>query len=134
MGMFKKLAMDKDYKICNVKVNEEEEKKRKTPRDEMEKNMKTYIELISSIPHSDFIPIKSAVNKYREQLNRIWQKGDIGNSDKWVLSSIMRLSKILLISKIKNRWVCSKQRLDNFDFNKFDVCWLGNLLCVNNAL
>lgn len=131
MGALKKLITYKEYTREHIKLSDEEEIQRDIMRKENEENMRMYVEFMYSIMHNDYVPIKFAINQYREQLNSFWQKGDIGNSDRWVLSSIMYLSKILLITKKKNKWVCSKQRLDNFDFNKYDICELGNLDCVN---
>lgn len=124
MGFLKKLMTDKNYSNSNYIDCDE----RKNLREEKEQNMNIYIDFINSIEHKNNIPIKIAINKYREQLNCPLNKGDIGNSDKWILQSIMRLHKILLIDKVKNRWVCSKERLDNFDFTKFNISELGNTL------
>jgi hypothetical protein len=102
--------------------------------EQLNKNINEYIHFIYEIKHNEFIPIKHAINKYRKQLNKPLKRPlcigrtDNGNSDIWVLSGIMRLSKLLLIDKVKNKWVCSKDRLEMFDFNKFDIHILGNFL------
>ena len=101
------------YKQKSKEEEEEWEKKQEILKNEV----KTYIEFIHNIKHVDFVPIKIAINKYREQKNCIYTPNGSGNTDKWILNRLIKISNILLVTKIKNKWVCSKQKLDNFNFH-----------------
>ena len=60
---------------------------------------------LENITHATNIPIKMAINKFHSIS---------GNSDNYILQNYIlgKLKDILLVQKVKNRWVCSKEKLD----------------------
>jgi len=85
------------------------EHKRKI-REERQQLLKVYINNLTNIEHRKHIPIKEALIKYRDCFK-------ISNSDRWILEHIRHHSgDLLLIQKIKNKWVCSEERLRYCDF------------------
>ena len=107
----------------------------------LNEDMKIYTDYICGIKNNEFIPVKHAIGKYRRQLNKplkntdpysndgkyigVAHKANDGTTDKYILGQIMNVSKILMIEKQKNKWVCSKDRLEIFEFDKFNLCRLG---------
>ena len=73
--------------------------------------LNTHINNLTSIEDTKYILIKEAITKYRECFKII-------NSNRWILEYIiLHLGELLLIQKIKNKWVCSEERLKAADFN-----------------
>ena len=54
-------------------------------------------------------------------MNKLLLIGNHSNSNKWIFKNVLLkyFTDILLIQKVKNRWVCSVERLDAIDFNKY---------------
>ena len=68
---------------------------------------------MESITDLNLIPIKHAINKYRDQTK-------IGNSNNWIKKDILyRYYDLLLVQKIKNRWYVCNNRLKNINFKLF---------------
>jgi hypothetical protein len=79
---------------------------------------------LENITHITNIPIKIAIQKFRVI--------HCGNSDNWILQNyiLSKLKDILLVQKIKNKWVCSKEKLDftNLElFTKIVEFGIGNV-------
>ena len=95
-------------------------------RQEKRQQLKTHLLNLAGIEHQTLAPIKEAVSKYRE-CNKI------GNSDRWIQRDIThRIGSLLMVSKIRNKWMCSKERLEYsnfnliFDFQSFEINELLN--------
>ena len=60
---------------------------------------------LENINHFTNIPIKTAIQKFHPIS---------GNTDKYIFQNYIlgKLKDILLVQKINNRWVCSKEKLD----------------------
>ena len=57
------------------------------------------------IKHEQYVPITQAIAKYKTIQH-------IHMSDRWIQHDInFGIGGVLMIQKIKNRWVCSKERL-----------------------
>ena len=70
---------------------------------------------IANINHITFIPIKSAINKYITQIREI---NNFCYTQKFI---IRNYNEILVIQKIKNKWMCSKEKLEFIDFDKVNI-------------
>ena len=73
--------------------------------------------------HEQHVPIKQAYAKYKADLNANY-------TDRCIKQSIeYGTGDILMIQKIKNRWACSKERLEYCDFKI-----IGSLgICMNGV-
>ena len=93
-------------------AKEEERKKRKRQiREEQLQSLTSYLHDVMDVEHKQYIPIKEAITKYREV-------SKINNSDRWIRENLQcSFGDVLMIQKIKNRWECSKERLEYSDFN-----------------
>ena len=87
--------------------------------------MKSHLHDLIDIEHKQLIPIKEAISKYKEVR-------DISNSDRWIRESIKHgIGDVLMMQKIKNKSVCSKERLEYSDFDivlKFGMYKIPELL------
>ena len=92
-------------------AKEEERKKRKRQiREEQLQSLTSYLHDVMDVEHKQYIPIKEAVTKYK-------QVSKTNMSDRWIREDIQgKFGDVLMIHKIKNRWVCSKERLEYSDF------------------
>ena len=83
---------------------------------ESEKNeeRKKHILEVNKIMHMTLIPIKLAIEKYRAHHRA-------SDSTQWIRKCITSQNstykEILLVEKVRNKWMCSKERLDFVDFN-----------------
>ena len=99
------------------RIIQERERREIQQKDEMKKILKSHLVSLANIEHKNYVPIKSAISKYREHFKT-------HNSDRWIKDHInYYIGYVLMIQKIKNRWVCSKEKLEysNFKFI-FDLC------------
>jgi len=97
-----------DYHTCD-NCNKKLELKNKIKKEEL----KSHLEYINSIETLNFVPIKNALTKYRNTTS-------ISNSDKWIVNNLRsRTYTVLQVHKKNNRWICSKERLDEIDFKVF---------------
>ena len=72
--------------------------------------LKVHVNNLTNLEHTKYIPIKEAITKYRECFK-------ISNSDRWIQEHIRHhCGALLLTQKIKNKWVCSEERLRYCDF------------------
>jgi hypothetical protein len=95
-------------------------------KQEKRQQLKAHLLNLAGIEHQTLAPIKEAVSKYRELIK-------ISNSDRWIQRDIaQRIGCLLMVSKIKNKWMCSKERLEHsnfnliFDFQSFEIHKLLN--------
>ena len=98
------------YKL--ERIREEDERIRK------EDERKQYILEVVNIIHTSLIPLKIAAEKYRSQL---WG----GNGLQWFHKRLIsNYKEILLIQKLSNKWMCSKEKLDFINFKQLKLCIL----------
>ena len=101
-----------DYKNKSSINNFLENNKEKQIEERDIKNQ--YIIMIMMIEHTTLIPIKIAVEKFIAQINKI---NNYLYTQKIIINDY---DKVLLIQKNKNKWMCSKERLDFIDFTKLE--------------
>ena len=102
-----------------------EREREKQIREEQLQLLKVHIHNLTNVEHTKYAPIKEAVSKHRE-----YKK--ITNSDRWIQRDIMYyIGDLLMIQKIRNKWVCCKDRLEYCDFSLifgFGGCETRNIL------
>jgi hypothetical protein len=96
------------YKAYMV-LKEEDDKKKAGLAQQKQLEKQQHIENITSIEHKTFIPIKEAIIKFKGQ------RGSTCHNGNYIREHFIP-AQLLLVQKIKNRWVCSKERLDGIDF------------------
>ena len=75
------------------------------------RSVKKHIAEVDKIAHTTLIPIKLAVEKYMTQHRA-------GGCSRRILEWMTgRYKKILMVQKIKNKWMCSNEKLEVIDFN-----------------
>ena len=118
-----------DYNETKYSENKSKyiEEQIKNDNNEKEKQIKqakicTYLSIkekhlidIANINHITFIPIKLAINKYITQIREI---NNFCYTQKFI---IRNYNEILIIQKIKNKWMCSKEKLEFIDFDKVNI-------------
>ena len=91
--------------------------------------MKSHLRDLIDIEHKQLIPIEEAISKYKEVR-------DISNSDRWIRESIKHgIGDVLMMQTVKNKWVCSKERLEYSDVDlilKFGMHEIPRLLSCEN--
>ena len=98
-----------EYNENCAKEEERKERERQT-REEQLQSLTSYLHDVMDVEHKQYIPIKEAVTKYK-------QVSKTNNSDRWIRKDIQSsFGDVLMIQKIKNRWVCSEERLEYSDF------------------
>ena len=100
-----------------LRITEERERRKIQQKKDMKELLKSHLQSLVDIEHKNYVPIKAAISKYREHFKT-------HNSDRWIQKHInYYIGYVLMIQKIKNRWVCSKEKLEysNFQFI-FDLC------------
>ena len=102
-------------------VRQAEREREQQVREEQRHKLKLHLHMLTTIEHTEYAPIKEAVYKYRE-IKRI------SNSDRWIQQDIRyQIGDLLMIQKIKNKWLCSKDRLEScdfsliFDFQRYEI-------------
>ena len=104
---------DKHAQEEKERLQREEERRENAERERIRENeeCKKHIAEVDKIVHVTLIPIKSAIEKYKK-------RNKISGSSRWILERMTgRYKEILLVQKVRNRWMCSKERLDFIDFN-----------------
>ncbi len=95
-----------------VEKDKKEEQRRIEEQNRKNAEIKNLEKILKTLKY-DPIPIKNAINMYRDQIK-------ISNSDRWIKDYIIRsFTDILLIEKVKNRWHCCKNRLNLIDFKLY---------------
>lgn len=74
-------------------------------REDKRQVVKSHLLSLMDIKHEQHVPIKQAYAKYKADLNANYTDRSIKQSIEYGIGDI------LMIQKIKNRWVCSKERL-----------------------
>ena len=106
-------------KMCDVhkrkeeeyrKEREEYERQERQRKEEEQQKLSLYLESLQKVEHRCYVRIKEAVSKYKEHFK-------IHMSDRWIQDKLHTLKYPLMIEKIGNKWVCSKERLDSCDFD-----------------
>jgi len=100
-------------KRCDKHKQEQLSKKKheRKIQEKREQLLKVHIDNLTSIEDTKYILIKEAINKYRDCFKII-------NSDRWIREYITQhIGGVLLIQKIKNKWVCNEERLKAADFS-----------------
>lgn len=102
--------------ICWDKhLEHEEERERETERREAlhEKKIQEMLEHVRGIPSTEQVPISYCVERCMGEAS----VNHFHNSRRWYHRSLLnKLSQELAIVKVRNRYVCSKQRVDAMDF------------------
>ena len=107
---------DKHAQEEKERLQKEEERREIAERERIRKNeeRKKHIAEVDKIMHMTLIPIKLAIEKYRAHHRA-------GDSTQWIRKCITSQNstykEILLVEKVRNKWMCSKERLDFVDFN-----------------
>lgn len=78
-------------------------------------DMNKHIIYLNSIKHKKYTPFKYLIYKYKNKIDRICE------TENTIRENLYRLTDILLIKKIKNRYYCSKEKLEKIIFQKF-IC------------
>jgi hypothetical protein len=102
-----------DYKNISSTNNYLEDNNKENKCNELKLKREYYKEVIA-IEHKSFIPIKIAVDKYIKQIKLI-------NNFRYTQNEIVNYyNEVLIIQKIKNKWMCSKEKLDFINFKKIE--------------
>ena len=97
-----------------VEFNKLERIRKEDERIIREDERKQYILAVGNIIHTSLIPLKIAAEKYRSQL---WG----GNGLQWFHKRLIsNYKEILLIQKLSNKWMCSKEKLDFINFKQLE--------------
>ena len=103
--------------LCPVHQQQENERQlaREKKKQEAKQPWTEYVRQLEQIEHKTNTPIKHAICKFRPSLN-------IYNSDQWLFKNILLrdFEHALMIQKVKNKWVCSEERLEAIDFNEYN--------------
>ena len=116
-----------EYNEACAKLEKQEEREKQI-KEERRQLITSHLHGLMHIEHKQYTPIKEAVNKYREVIRT-------SNSDRWIRGTInYAMGDVLMIQKIKNKWVCNKERLEYSDFNlilKLFNGWQIRQICQN---
>lgn len=69
-----------------------------------------YLRRLEDICHFTYVPINYLIDIYQKQYG-------YGQTNQTIIKKLLYLKEYLLIKKIHNRWICSKERCDVIDFN-----------------
>ena len=89
----------------NILKNKKNKEQARQIREEKRQVVKSHLLSLMDIKHEQHVPIKQAFAKYKADLNANYTDRSIKQSIEYGIGDI------LMIQKIKNRWVCSKERL-----------------------
>ena len=108
--------INKFLTACGEKQEEPEEEDFKTTYERLNIEVENYCRTIKNIETKTYVPIKYALMKY---YNKSDQK-DIDHYEWCRNKMIEKYNYILQIHKKGNRYVCSKERLEQIDFNRME--------------
>ena len=108
--------INKFLTACGEKQEEPEEKYFKTTYERLNIEVENYCRTIKNIETKTYVPIKYALMKY---YNKSDQK-DIDHYEWCRNKMIEKYNYILQTHKKGNRYVCSKERLEQIDFDEME--------------